>query len=204
MKPIRKIGVLISGSGTTLQCILDNIASGNLKAEVSLVVSSKLDVFGVKRAEQAQIPVFVPSISGKSAEQYSAEIYEALKKYQIELVVMAGFIKKYLPPKNDLPTINIHPSLLPSFGGQGMYGHRVHEAVKEHGCKVSGCTVHFVTEEYDAGPIIAQEVIEVSHNDTASDIEKNVQALEKKVLIKVLQKFVNGKISLHQNSVTVL
>ena len=98
----------------------------------------------------------------------------------------------------------MHPALLPSFGGKGMYGHHVHQAVKDYGCKISGCTVHFVTEEYDAGPIIAQEIIAVSHSDSADQIEKNVQALEKKVLIKVLQKFSEGKIALEHRTVSVL
>ena len=204
MKPVKKIGVLISGSGTTLQCIIDNIKEGVLKAEIAVVISSSGSAYGIKRAELAKIPVFVTAVGGRSPLVYSAEIFQTLKKHQVDLVVMAGFLKKYLPPSTELPTINMHPALLPSFGGKGMYGHHVHQAVKDYGCKISGCTVHFVTEEYDAGPIIAQEIIAVSHSDSADQIEKNVQALEKKVLIKVLQKFSEGKIALDHRTVTVL
>lgn len=204
MKPVKKIGVLISGSGTTLQCIIDNIKESVLKAEIAVVISSSESAYGLKRAEQAKIPVFVAAVEGKSPVVYSTEIFQKLKKYQVDLVVMAGFIKKYLPPSSELPTINLHPALLPAFGGKGMYGHHVHRAVKEYGCKVSGCTVHFVTDEYDAGPIIAQETIAISHADTSDQIEKNVQALEKKVFIKVLQKFTEGKVSLENRIVTVL
>lgn len=204
MKPVKKIGVLISGSGTTLQCIIDNIKNGVLNAEIAIVISSSESAYGIKRAEQAGIPVMVVAVGAQAPIIYSTDIYNALKKHKVDLVVMAGFIKKYLPPALDLPTINMHPALLPSFGGKGMYGRHVHQAVKNYGCKISGCTVHFVTEEYDAGPVIAQEVIPVSHSDSAEDIERNVQALEKKVLIKVLQKFTEGKISLDQRIVSVL
>lgn len=204
MKPVKKMGVLISGSGTTLQSIIDNIKGGVLNAEIAVVISSSESAFGLKRAEQSNIPTFVPSVEGKSPLVYSAEIFQALKKYNVELVVMAGFIKKYLPPSSELPTINLHPALLPAFGGKGMYGSHVHKAVKDYGCKISGCTVHFVTDEYDAGPIIAQESIAVSHADSVEQIAKNVQALEKKVFIKVLQKFTEGKISLENRIVTVL
>ena len=204
MKPIKKIGVLISGSGTTLQCIIDSIKDGILKTEIAVVISSSESAYGIKRATQAQIPTFTTNVGGKSPTIYSAEIFQILKKHQIDLVVMAGFVKKYLPPSTELPTINIHPALLPSFGGKGMYGRHVHQAVKNYGSKISGCTVHFVTEEYDAGPIIAQETIAVCHSDSAEQIEKNVQNLEKKVLIKVLQKFLEGKISLDQRTVVVL
>lgn len=204
MKPVKKMGVLISGSGTTLQCIIDNIKEGVLNAEIVVVISSSESAFGLKRAEQSKIPTFVPTVEGKSPLVYSAEIFQTLKKHDVELVVMAGFIKKYLPPSSELPTINLHPALLPAFGGKGMYGQHVHKAVKDYGCKISGCTIHFVTDEYDAGPIIAQESIAVNHADTAEQIARNVQALEKKVFIKVLQKFTEGKISLDNRIVTVL
>jgi phosphoribosylglycinamide formyltransferase-1 len=195
---------MISGSGTTLQSMIDSIRSGVLNAEIVVIISSHSSAYGIKRAEQAGIPVFVASTAARSPEIYSNEILEALKSYQVDLVVMAGFIKKYVPTVNDLPTINIHPSLLPSFGGKGMYGRNVHQAVKNYGCKLAGCTVHFVSEEYDTGPIIAQESIAVSHDDSVEQIEINVQALEKKVLIKTLIKFTEGKISLENRTVTVL
>lgn len=204
MKAIRKIGVLISGSGTTLQSLIDNIKTGVLNAEIALVISSHASAYGIKRAELAGIPVVVANTAGRSPEIYSNEILESLKTHAVELVVMAGFIKKYVPTVNDLPTINIHPSLLPSFGGKGMFGRNVHTAVKSYGCKLTGCTVHFVTEEYDTGPIIAQESLAISHDDTVEQIEKNVQILEKKVLLNTLKKFTEGKVSLANRTVTVL
>lgn len=199
-----KIGVLISGSGTTLQCMIDSIQSGDLKAEIAVVVSNKADAFGLTRATNAKIPTFVVNTLKRSVESYSADIFLALKSHNVNLVVMAGFLKKYLPPTHEIPTINIHPSLLPAFGGKGMYGHHVHQAVKDYGCKVSGCTVHYVSDEYDTGPVIAQEVISISHHDTVDTIEKHVQALEKKVLIKVLQKFSENKITKQDRNVKVL
>lgn len=204
MNTIKKIGVMISGSGTTLQCLIDAIKAGVLQAEIVVVISSHVSAYGIKRAELAGIPVAVANTAGRAPEIYSNEILEILKRHAVELVVMAGFIKKYIPTANDIPTINIHPSLLPAFGGKGMYGRNVHLAVKNYGCKVSGCTVHFVSEEYDTGPIIAQETLPVSHNDSVEEIERNVQSLEKKVLISTLKKFTEGKVSLVNRTVIVL
>lgn len=198
------LGVLISGSGTTLQSIIDAIHAKELRAKIAIVIANHEDAYGLVRAKSAGIPTYIVSTSKRSSETYSAEIFALLQKHQVQLAVMAGFLRKYLPASQAIATINIHPSLLPSFGGKGMYGHHVHQAVKDYGCKVSGCTVHFVTDEYDTGPIIAQEALAVTHEDSVDTIAKNVQALEKKVLLKVLQKFSENKIQVDGRSIQIL
>jgi formyltetrahydrofolate-dependent phosphoribosylglycinamide formyltransferase len=162
------IAVLISGGGTTLQNFIDLIEDGELPARIVQVISSRSDAFGVERAQKAGLPVAVVNRKeAASAEIFSQRIFELCRASQAELVCMAGFLH-LLPVPDDfaLRVMNIHPALLPSFGGHGMYGQRVHESVLAFGAKVSGCTVHFADNEYDHGPIIIQRTIPVLDEDT--------------------------------------
>lgn len=159
-KPIR-LAVLISGSGTTLQNFIDRIADGRLNAIIAGVVSSRADAFGIERAKRAGLPCAI-------AERGNPDrTWAAVREFQPDLVCLAGWLN-LLPIPDDFQrrVLNIHPALLPDFGGKGMYGHRVHEAVIRSGVKESGCTVHFADNTYDTGPMLVQKRVPVLPGDT--------------------------------------
>jgi phosphoribosylglycinamide formyltransferase-1 len=183
MKKIR-IGVLVSGGGTNLQAIIDACKAGMLRgsAEVAVVISSKAGAFALERAKKSAIPgVFLDRKLFTDAAAYSAAIAEVLEKHGVRLVCLAGFLLKLEPclvaafPGRIL---NIHPALLPKFGGKGMYGHHVHEAVVAAKETESGPTVHVVDEEYDHGSTILQRRVPVYPHDTPDDVAKRVLAVE--------------------------
>ncbi len=183
---------MLLGNGTTLQVIIDSINNGNLKAQINLVVSDNKDAYALERAEKNGIPTYI--IKNKSTEEIDIELSNLLKNYDVDLIVLVGYLKligKRLI--NDYTIINTHPSLLPKFGGKGMYGMNVHTAVVEAKEKYSGPTVHFVNDKYDDGNIIAQTKIELSSNETPESLSKKVQAVEKIQLINVLKDFVAKK-----------
>lgn len=185
--------VFASGSGTTLQSIIDAISNKKLNAKINLVVTNKPEAYALKRAELAGIPTY--TISAKSTSEIDEELFDVLKKYEIDLIVLAGYLRmigEKLLSKYTI--INTHPSLLPKFGGKGMHGMHVHQAVIEAKEKVSGVTVHFVNNEYDRGNIIRQTKVEVLEADDAESLSAKVQAAEKIQLIEVLQDFEKGKI----------
>ena len=157
-----KLAVLVSGGGTTLQNLIDCIQNVELHASIEVVISSRPDAFGVERAKQARLPVQV--ITPQPRGDFSERVFAAIRAAKVDFVVMGGWLQ-LLPIPDDFRqrVLNIHPSLLPAFGGRGMYGHHVHEAVFASGVKISGCTVHFVDDTYDTGPIIAQRAIDISH-----------------------------------------
>jgi phosphoribosylglycinamide formyltransferase-1 len=158
--PVRLV-VLISGGGTTLQNFIDRIADGRLRAVIVGVVSSRADAFGLERAKRAGLPTVV-------VERGNADrTWEAIRSLAPDLVCLAGWLN-LLPIPDDFQrrVLNIHPALLPAFGGKGMYGHRVHEAVIKSGVKESGCTVHFADNTYDTGPILVQKRVPVLERDT--------------------------------------
>jgi len=167
--------VLLSGSGRTLQNFIDLIQQGQLPARIERVISSRADAYGLVRAEKANIPSTVVERKGLSQDAFSDRITQAVRQAQPDLVCMAGFLSLWqIPPEYLGKVMNIHPALLPSFGGKGFYGHRVHEAVLETGCKVSGCTVHFADNEYDHGPIIIQRTVPVLDDDTPETLAARV------------------------------
>jgi formyltetrahydrofolate-dependent phosphoribosylglycinamide formyltransferase len=175
-----RLGVLLSGGGRTLENILKHIRSGTLKglAEVAVVIASRPGIRGIEIAEAAKIPVHLirrnPGAPG-SLEAYSDAMVKVLDEAKVDLVCLAGFLSYWTIPDRYLGRVmNIHPALLPSFGGEGMYGHHVHEAVLERGCKVSGCTVHFVNNTYDDGPIVLQRAVPVSAEDTPDALAARV------------------------------
>jgi len=174
-KPIR-LGVLISGGGTTLLNILKCIKEGKLNAEIPLVISSRSTVKGVERAREAGLNVkIIRKKDFPDIDKFSKEIEEALVKAGVDLVIQGGWLCLWkIPARFKNKVLNIHPALLPSFGGKGMWGHHVHEAVLKAGCKVSGCTVHFCTDEYDSGPIIVQRTCPVKEDDTPDTLAARV------------------------------
>jgi phosphoribosylglycinamide formyltransferase-1 len=179
-----KIGVLISGSGTNLQSIIDSIERGYINAEISVVISNKENAFGLERAKKHNINAVYINQRHYDGKINDA-IYDVLKNNQVDIVVLAGYLKilshKLIENyKNRI--INIHPSLIPSFCGKGYYGIKVHEAAIDYGVKLSGATVHFVDEGADTGPIILQETVKVDYNDTAESLQKKVLKLEHELL----------------------
>ncbi len=170
-----RLGVLLSGGGRTLLNILEYIQAGKLSAEVAVVIASR-DCKGVERSRNAGLEVhIVPYKEMPDTETYSAAIVELLDAAEVDLVIQAGFLSFWkIPPKYEGRVLNIHPALLPSFGGHGMYGRHVHEAVLAAGCKVSGCTVHLVDNEYDHGLIIVQKCVPILDGDTPDTLAARV------------------------------
>lgn len=174
-----RLAVLLSGSGRTLENLLDRIAAGSLAAEIVLVVSNKAHVRGVAIAERADVPVEVLPRDGRPIEAWSESIFARCRAADADLVVMAGFLALVKIPVDFAGrVVNIHPSLLPAFGGKGFHGDHVHRAVLERGCTVSGCTVHLVDDEYDHGRILLQATVPVLRDDTPESLAARVFAAE--------------------------
>ncbi len=181
--------VFASGNGSTLQTIIDSIETHELEAKIDLVVSDNPNAYALKRAEKHDIDTYI--IQSKKSEARDLELSNILSNYKINLIVLAGYLKMIGPKLLQTYTIiNTHPSLLPKFGGKGMHGMHVHEAVVEAKEKITGATIHFVNGEYDKGTIISQTKVEVLSTDTAEDVSCKVQAAEKIQLIEVLNRFV--------------
>lgn len=195
-----KIAVLVSGNGTNLQAIIDHYLN-NPDINISLVISNKKDAYALKRAGLANIPTMV--ISKKDFPNQSDEILKQVKANNIDLIVLAGYlsilsgsiINEY---KNKI--INIHPSLIPSFCGPGMYGHHVHEAVIKSGVRYSGCTVHFVNGGVDSGPIILQQAVDVFYTDTPDSVAAKILVYEHKLLVKAIDLIANNKVIVHDDN----
>lgn len=170
------LAILISGSGRTLQNFIQEIATGRLDARIKVVVSSTIKAGGNEIARNAGIPLAV--VESKTPA-FSDEVTQAVDKHDPDLVLLAGFLHLWkFPPKYEGRVLNIHPALLPDFGGKGMYGDRVHEAVLKSGAKESGCTVHIADLRYDRGPIILQRRVPVLPNDTHATLAARVFAEE--------------------------
>ena len=202
-----RIAVFVSGGGTNLQSIIDAAEGGKLSAEVSLVLSSRPDAYALKRAENHNIPaVYLSGKEFQSRDDFLRAMFDVLDEHKIDFIALAGYMKKVPPEivkqyKNRIT--NIHPALLPAFGGKGMYGMRVHQAVIEYGCKVTGVTIHIVDEEYDHGPIVAQKCVPVSDHDTPETLAERVLAIEHLLYPQVLEWFAQDKIIVSGNIVRV-
>jgi len=192
------LAVFVSGSGTNLQAIIDAVAEGKLSAKIRLVLSSRADAFALRRAEKHGIPtVYLSSKEFDSREKFVRAMMETLQRHQVDFIALAGYMRRVPPEvvqkfKNRIT--NIHPALLPAFGGKGMYGIRVHRAVIEYGCKVTGVTVHIVDEEYDHGPIVAQRCVPVLDDDTPETLAARVLEVEHQLYPEVLQLFAEGRV----------
>lgn len=187
--PGLRLAVLVSGSGTNLQSVIDAIQSGTLKSQIVCVISNKETAYGLERARRHHIPAYF--IDPKEAS-YNEKLLERLQKEKVDLVVLAGYLKivdpnliKAYPHR----IINIHPSLLPKFGGKGFYGLYVHKAVIEAGEKESGATVHFVDEGVDTGEIILQKRLKVAEDDTPERLQTRIlEQIEHTLLVEAIQK----------------
>ncbi len=196
-KPLR-LAVLISGSGRTLKNLIDLAEQGELPIEVVLVVSSTPKAGGLQHATKAGIATQVIERSGfESDSSYGDAVFAACRDAGVDYVAMAGFLKLAPVPEGfEGRVLNIHPALLPAFGGRGMYGGRVHQAVLDHGVKVTGCTVHFVDNEYDRGPIIWQQPVPVFDDDTAETLADRVFETELDAYPHVLRLLAEGRLKL--------
>jgi phosphoribosylglycinamide formyltransferase 1 len=193
-----RLAVLISGGGTTLRNLIDTIAAGQLRAEIVTVVSSNRDAKGLRYAAAANIPAHVVERhSFPTLEEFSQSVFQHCRVAGAELVVMAGWLKLVaIPPNFANRVINIHPALIPLFCGKGMYGPNVHRAVLDSGAKVSGCTVHFVDNQYDHGPIIAQRSVPVLDGDTPESLAARVFAEECELYPTVINRIADGDVKI--------
>ena len=191
-----RLGILLSGGGRTLENILDRIKAGSLPAEVAVVIASRSNIRGIDIGKAAGVPThLVRPKEFPTVEAYSAAMAKLLDEARVDLVCLAGFLSYWIIPERYAGrVINIHPALLPAFGGKGMYGHHVHEAVLARGCKVSGCTVHFVNNEYDAGPIIIQRAVPAYAEDTPDDLAARVFREECIAYPEAIRLFAEGRL----------
>jgi phosphoribosylglycinamide formyltransferase 1 len=198
------LAVLVSGSGTTLQNMIDQIAAGKLNAKIVVVVASRPNIGAIERAAQASIPyVIVDRRQFAGIGDFSNAIFHHAEK--ADLVCLAGWLSLLrIPPAFVGRVMNIHPALLPSFGGSGMYGSHVHQSVLDHGCKVSGCTVHFVDDDYDHGPIILQRTCPVAENDTPAKLAARVFEEEKIAYPDAIRLFQESRLRIENRTVHIL
>jgi phosphoribosylglycinamide formyltransferase-1 len=205
-----KLAVLISGGGRTLKNFIDLAAEGDLPIDIRLVVSSTATAGGLKFAKDAGIRTLaVPrgdfSAGAAGDRQYGEAIFSACRDASVDYVAMAGFLKLAPIPDDFVGrVVNIHPALIPAFCGAGMYGNRVHQAVLDAGVKVTGCTVHFVDNQYDHGPIIWQQPVPVFDDDTADTLAKRVFEVEKEAYPHVLRLLAAGRIKFDGQRATIV
>jgi phosphoribosylglycinamide formyltransferase-1 len=207
IEPIR-LAVFASGRGSNFEAILKNIEKKSLNARIRVVISNLSSAGALEIARRYQIANF--HISQKlfpSEKEYVDRILSVLKEYNVQLIVLAGYLKM-IPSeiirmyRNKI--LNIHPALLPSFGGHGLYGHFVHEAVLNYGCKVSGATVHIVDEEYDTGSPIVQQCVPVLENDTPDSLAARVLEIEHKIYSQAIQLFAEDRIRMDGRKVRII
>jgi len=193
--PVR-IGALVSGSGSNLQAIIDAVESGQIKGGLVVVVSSNDRAYALERARQHGIATEVVRYEDfSSRREFSEQIAHVLTEYRVDLVCLAGFMRildRVFFERYHGDAMNIHPALLPAFGGKGMYGHLVHEAVIASGTQFSGATVHFVTEECDVGPIILQDIVRIEDDDTPESLAAKVLQVEHRIYPKAVELYCAG------------
>lgn len=201
-----QLAVLLSGSGTTLQNLIDRIADGSLAARINVVISSRPDAGGIERARRAGIPtVVVPRKEFPDVDSFNDALHAELRRYRFDLIVLAGFLSPFqLRGVYKERVLNIHPALIPAFAGQGWYGMKVHRAVIESGVKVTGCTVHFADDEYDHGPIILQEPVRVLDDDTPETLAARVQETERRLYPEAIRLWAQGRLRVEGRRVRIL
>lgn len=204
-----RIAVLVSGHGrgSNMAAIIDACQRGEIDGQVVLVIGTRSEAPALQRAAEKGVPTRVVSPRNLSEEEYAQRLLHALNEAQVDLVCLAGYMR-LLP----LPVVqayagrvmNIHPALLPLFGGKGMYGEHVHRAVLESGMKVSGCTVHFVDEHYDTGPIIVQRCVPVEEDDTWETLAARVLVQEHQAYVQAVKLFAEGRLRIEGRRVRIL
>lgn len=195
--PLR-IGILLSGEGTSFENLASLVDSGHVPGKIALVISSKEGAKGLERAAKRNIPSsVVPRKSYPDVVEFNDTIHALLEQHNIEFVTLLGFLSPFEPRQRfSGKVINVHPALIPAFSGKGFYGRRVHEAVLERGCKISGATVHFVDDNYDQGPIILQEAVPVLESDSPSSLAGRVQAAERRLVPEAIRLYTSGRLQI--------
>jgi phosphoribosylglycinamide formyltransferase 1 len=201
--PIR-LAVCVSGGGTTLQNLIDQIRKRRLKAEVVQVVASRPRIGAIARAEAAKIPLALANYQSRSRSEFSASVFEPIRHAKADLVILAGFLSLVkIPADYKGRVINVHPALIPAFCGKGFFGSKVHQAALETGVKISGCTVHFADDTYDTGPIIVQRPVPVMENDSVETLAARVFKEECIALPEAISMFAEGRLKLDGRRVHV-
>ncbi len=202
-----RLGVLVSGGGTNLQAILDAVQSQQLAVEVAVVLSDRDGVRALDRARAAGVATAVLRARDyPDRDAFSLAAADLLTAHGVDLVVLAGYLKIFTAPFLDRfggRIINTHPALLPSFGGPGMYGLAVHQAVLDYGCKLSGCTVHLVDASVDGGPVIEQVAVPVLPDDTAESLQQRILPREHEALVRVIGYLADGRVTVDGRRVRV-
>jgi phosphoribosylglycinamide formyltransferase-1 len=197
---MKRLVILVSGSGSNMQSIINSTKNGILKglAQVVLVISNNPNAFALERAKNENIKaVCVERKSFEDEKSFNDAVLEELQNVKVDIVCLAGYMRMVGQGTIDVyrgRMLNIHPALLPKFGGKGMYGYHVHEAVVKAGEKKSGATMHFVEEEYDTGKIIIQWEVEVFRSDTPQDVAKKVSAIEHRIYPEAIKKVIENRL----------
>jgi phosphoribosylglycinamide formyltransferase-1 len=204
--PPIQLAVLVSGSGTTLQNLVDSIANKTLSARIGMVIASRPRIRAIERARDGALSCEVVDRSKYvSVEQFSRDVFAICRKAGAELICLGGWLSFLDIPQDWMgKMMNIHPALLPSFGGKGMYGLRVHKAILEQGCKISGCTVHFVDGAYDTGPIILQRTCPVLEDDTPESLAHRVFDQEQIAYPEAIRLFQENRLRIEGQRVRVI
>jgi len=201
-----RIAVLVSGSGTDLQSIIDGCEDGTIDGRIVVVISDSEDAYALTRAGNHGIEGRYVSRKGLKRAEHEDAVSEVIDSFDVDLIVLAGYIRILTPgfiSRFSGRMINIHPALLPLFGGRGMYGMHVHKAVLESGMKVSGCSVHYVDEYVDGGPIIAQRTVPIAEDDTPETLQARILEEEHRLLPEVVGLIAAGKVTLEGDRVRI-
>jgi formyltetrahydrofolate-dependent phosphoribosylglycinamide formyltransferase len=201
-----RIAVLLSGAGSTMVNLHEKIVAGEVPGQIVVAVSSRKNALGVTRAAALGIPTRIlgrrgfMTAAGFDADAYGVQLAAIVAEYAPDLVVLAGFMTRLSSTfLTRFTTVNVHPALLPLFGGEGFYGHHVHEAVLAAGVKITGATVHFADSEYDRGPIICQEAVPVHDTDTPDDLAARVQEAERRIYPRAIRLIARGCVRIAGN-----
>jgi phosphoribosylglycinamide formyltransferase-1 len=193
-----RIAVLLSGNGTSLENLLEQIESGDVPGEVVVVISSRADAYGLERARRHGIPaVLVARRDYSDQDAFNDALHAALEPHAVELVALLGFLSLFqLRGRYEGRALNVHPALIPAFSGTGFYGRRVYEAVLAAGVKLTGATVHFTDDEYDHGPILLQESVPVEADDTPDTLAARVTAVERRLVPRAIRLIAEGRVEI--------
>jgi len=202
-----RLAVFASGSGSNFGAMIKSIDDGKLNAELVLLITDRPAIGAIDKAEARDIPVAIlPPANFENEDSFAETLLSTLSEHHADFIALAGYIKKIPASVVDAfkhRMLNIHPALLPSFGGKGMYGSRIHEAVLEHGCRVTGVTVHLVDSGYDTGPIVLQEPVAVLQDDTPRSLAARVLQLEHRLYPEALQLFAEGRVEVDGRRVII-
>lgn len=200
-----RVAVLLSGNGSSLENLCEHIDAGRVPAEVVVVISSRADAFGLERARRRGIPaVALPRKQFRDNSSFNDALHGELARHDVDLVALLGFLSLFeLRGRYAGRTLNVHPSLLPAFGGQGCYGHRVYEAVLAAGVKLTGASVHFADDAYDRGPILLQEAVPVLEDDDVESLAARVTAAERRLVPEAIRLIAEGRVRIVGNRTVI-